>query len=187
MGKVAQVAQVSRAALAAAVVAAASLAAGCAATEWGLFKGERVPPPCQVVATWQNCVQFTPDPANQGKMSPGLAGRLYLFGPEIGEPLPGDGALSVALYDESKGEPVMREVWNIDPVTLKRLAKRDAIGTGYTVFLPWANYSPEVTRVRLKVCYKASKGTPLYTENQVALAATNGQISIQRSPPVVGR
>src|SRR5437870_13021486 len=60
-----------------------------------------------------------------------------------------------------KGARALEE-WQMDRQTLKRLQRRDAIGWGYTVFLPWATCKPEITRVHLKVRYVPSKGTPLY-------------------------
>jgi hypothetical protein len=103
---------------------------------------------------------------------------VYLFGPEIGFPVVGDGALVVDLYDET-GTPerpaVLREEWRLDPVTLKRLLRRDTIGWGYTLFLPWGSYRPEVTRVRLKVRYQPAEGAPLFAEGSpIDLSSTNG-------------
>lgn len=124
-------------------------------------------PVCQVVATWTNEVAWTPDPTHNGKPLPGFAGRLYLFGPEIDFPLTVDGTVVVDLLDDTKqdaeGQPVLVERWHIDPVTLKRLKRRDAIGWGYTLFLPWSTYRPEVNHVQLKLRFEpAAGGTPLY-------------------------
>src|SRR5262249_19841415 len=46
--------------------------------------------------------------------------------------------------------------------TLRRLLKKDRIGWGYTLFLPWSTYRPEVTQVRLRVCYQPAQGSPIY-------------------------
>ena len=54
------------------------------------------------------------------------------------------------------------EEWRIDKDTLKRLHKKDVIGEGYTIFLPWATYKPEIARIQLKVRYEPVKGAPLY-------------------------
>jgi hypothetical protein len=119
----------------------------------------------QVVATWNNQVLFAPDPVHGGRLSPGLAGRLYLFGPEIACPLEGDGSLVVDLYDESCDKPVMLEEWRFDHDTLQRLFRKDVIGWGYTVLLPWGTYKPEIKQVHLKVCYQPAMGSPLYAES----------------------
>ena len=84
--------------------------------------------PSQVVETWQPTVFFAPDPANGGRDTPTLFGRVYLFGPELKYPMIGEGKLVVDLYSGPipRGATVAPlEEWQFDPVTLKRLAKRD--------------------------------------------------------------
>jgi hypothetical protein len=124
---------------------------------------------CQIVATWNHQVAFVPDPVHGGAEAPGLAGRLYLFGPEISFPLIDDGSVVVDLYDDTKpageGQPIPLEEWRLDPATLKRLAKRDMIGWGYTLFLPWGTYKPEISQVHLKVRYVTAKGNPFFAES----------------------
>lgn len=125
-------------------------------------------PVCQVVTAWHNQVAWTPDPARGGLPTPGLAGRVYLFGQEINCPLVGDGAVVVDLYDLSSvgmgGQPVVLEQWRFDPDTLKRLLRRDPVGWGYTLFLPWGTYRPDIARVQLRLRYEPPRGTPLYAE-----------------------
>ena len=124
---------------------------------------------CQVVATWNHQAVFVPDPAHGGVEEPGLAGRLYLFGPEISFPLIEDGSVVVDLYDDTKapgdGQPIPLEEWRFDPATLKRLAKKDMIGWGYTLFLPWGTYKPEINQIHLKVRYVTAKGNPFFCES----------------------
>jgi hypothetical protein len=144
--------------------------AGCATLDLLAVKEE---PPTgevhQVVVQWANHVVFTPDPVHNGTPTPGLGGRLWLYGPEIGTPFAGDGGLVVDLFEEvpggPDGKPVQRERWNIDKDTLHRLLKKDFIGWGYTLFLPWSTYRPEVTQVRLRVCYQPAKGAPIYAQD----------------------
>jgi hypothetical protein len=127
--------------------------------------------PCQVVAWWSNQVMWTPDPTHGGALTPGLAGRVYLFGPEIDFPLIGDGALVVDLLDPTAvtpdGSPVLLEEWRLDRDTLKRLLKRDMVGWGYTVFLPWGTYKPEVNRIQLMVRFEPTNrpNLPLYAQS----------------------
>lgn len=127
---------------------------------------------CQVVATWDAEVRIVPDSANGGKPTPGLAGRLYLFGPEIKHPLVGDGSVVVDLYDDApmaQGKPpILLEEWRIDKDTLKKLLRRDMLGWGYTLFLPWGSYRPDVTQVHLQLRYEPTSGVPLYAD-QAAL------------------
>src|SRR5205823_13476032 len=122
--------------------------AGCVGTGSFLNLGGEAPNsvPCQVVATWNPGVVYTPDPAHDGAETPGLVGRIYIFGPEISCPLASDGTMVVDLYDDTTGPAAKDarplEEWQFDRDTLKRLQRRDAIGWGYTVFLPWATYKP---------------------------------------------
>ena len=119
-----------------------------------------------MIATWNHEVVVTPDPAHNGAPTPGIAGRIYLFAQEVGIPLIGDGTVTVDLYDDSPKAagkpPVLIEEWRLDKDTLHRLARKDVVGWGYTVFLPWGTYKPDTTQVHMTVCYKPAKGTPLY-------------------------
>jgi hypothetical protein len=131
-------------------------------------------PICQIETTWHNEVVFSPDPTRQGAPGPGIAGRLYLFGEKVGHPRAGDGKVTFDLYDEAQlkaGEPVAPiERWQFDPATLQKLLRKDMIGWGYTVFLPWGTYKPECLSKPyvLKVRYDQLSGTPLFTESPVS-------------------
>jgi hypothetical protein len=107
------------------------------------------------MAWWERQVHFTPDPLNNGQLTPGLAGRFYLFGPKVGHPMECEGRLTIDLYDDGPveaGAPSKKlEQWQFDANSLKKLLRRDNVGWGYTVFLPWASYRPDITKVRLMV------------------------------------
>lgn len=127
------------------------------------------PPPgpvCKVVAMWNPQVAYSPDPVNGGTPGPGLAGRIYLFDQNIGHPQAGDGALIAELYDArpatNQGKPVLLEQWRFDPETVKRLLRKDTIGQGYTLFLPWGTYQPSINKILVKVCYQPAHGPPVY-------------------------
>lgn len=125
--------------------------------------------PCQVVATWGSDVSFVPDPVHRGQPGPGLTGRVYLFGSKIDYPTSADGTLVVDLYNDAdtiraNGVPLPIEEWRLDPATLKRLLRKDFVGWGYTVFLPWGTYRPDITRVHLRVCFQPVGRAPIYTE-----------------------
>ena len=137
---------------------------------------------CQVVATWNHQVVFAPDPTHGGTPTAGLAGRLYLFGPEVSFPLVEEGSLIVDLFDDTKpaadrsteaGQPLPLEEWRLDPSTLKRLVKRDMIGYGYTLFLPWGTYKPEINQIHLKVRFVTAKGNSYY--------ADSGRVSLDKA------
>ncbi len=158
----------TRAVLAACALA---LAPGCVTT--GKFAALEAPPKgkvCQVAATWQHEIVYAADPTKAGQPNPGLAGRVYLFGTKIDFPLEGDGCVVVDLLDMTPettgGNPVHLEQWRFDKQTLKQLQRRDPIGWGYSMFLPWPAYRPTINTVHLKVRYEPDGGgTPIYAES----------------------
>jgi hypothetical protein len=154
-----------QAGLAAALVSALLFAPGCAVTDG--FTVKDGPPkcsqPCQVVTTWITKVQYAPDTVHNGAPMPGIVGRVYLFGETIDFPQVGDGGLVVELYDDTAGpaeKPL--EQWVLDPVSLRKFLKKDTIGWGYSMFLPWGTYRPDVTKARLTCRYDPAVGTPLF-------------------------
>ncbi|OAI47617.1 hypothetical protein AYO44_01705 [Planctomycetaceae bacterium SCGC AG-212-F19] len=159
-----------------------AFASGCVALDEFVHKAD-VPPVgavYQVVAAWNKEVMFAPDPVNGGRPTPGLTGRLYLFGPQIDFPLEGDGSLVVELYTvptpapqgsaAPPAESKRLERWELDKETLHRLLRKDPIGWGYTLFLPWSTYRPDLTQVKLRICYQPQHGTPLYADSPLSLS-----------------
>jgi hypothetical protein len=147
------------------------LLSGCVhldTADWGTHLGLSEPV-CQIVATWTPEVMFAPDPTKQGAPTPGIAGRVYLFGAEVKTPLVGNGTLVVDLYDDAPlaaGKPaVLLEEWRFNKETLKTLCRKDAIGWGYTIFLPWGTYRPDITQVHLQMHYDAPGAMPVYSAN----------------------
>src|SRR5262249_32724616 len=117
-------------------------------------------------------IQVTQDIVNGGRPLPGLAGRLYLMGSELGIPVKGDGgAVAVDLYDVSHAQagvpPMLLERWQLQPDYLAKLLRKDKIGWGYTLFLPWSTYRPDVSRVQLNVCFIPPNGNPVYAAPEV--------------------
>jgi hypothetical protein len=165
----------------------ATLTTGCFPTESEVWLGSTPPPvgiPARIATYWQTNVAYAADPANNGALNPGFAGRLYLFGPSLGYPMTGDGSILVEMLDESQeGSSIKRETWEIDPQTLARLQRRDRIGWGYTLFLPSREYKPEMSKIRLKTCYRPAKGAPQYTESVITLASDTSSVH-QTSRPV---
>ncbi len=123
--------------------------------------------PCRVVVTWRQEVYFTPDPTRGGEPIPGIVGRLYLFGKDMGHPLGTSGSVIVDLYEchpSSPSQPILLEEWRIDKETLARLMQRDGIGWGYTLFLPWSTYRPDRRHVQLRTRFEPEGGVPLYAD-----------------------
>jgi hypothetical protein len=146
--------------------------AGCINTEAFVLPAADKPSgtPCEVVVAWNPEVVMRPDPANRGVPRPGVAGRMYFFGEGSDCPLVGaDGCVVVDLFDKTHaatGEALVPlEEWRIDKLTLKRLLRKDAVGWGYTLFLPWGTYRREIKEVELRLRFEPVKGTPLYAES----------------------
>lgn len=153
-------------------LAAAALSTGCESLEkhsakegfnMGFLKKKE--PPVQVVSTWKPEVVFVPDPANQGRPNPGLVGRVYLFQQDMGTASTWDGKLEVDLYDLGVAQgtaPTHMERWEYDGASLAKLVRKDPIGEGYTLFLPWGTYREDVQKVQLKLKFDYGGTFPLY-------------------------
>lgn len=145
-------------------------ASGCVSPmelSW-IAKKEFLPLPhvSQIVTTWESQVLSAPDTVHHGKATPCLAGRMYLFGPDFGYPVKGDGQVTVQLLLPQPGEQpsVLLEQWNIDGKTLyEKLGRKDFIGWGYTLILPWGSYHPAIDDVELLISYTPKNGAPIYT------------------------
>jgi hypothetical protein len=143
----------------------------------------------QADSCWDNRIQVTQDVVNGGQL-PGLVGRLYLFGEEFGIPLKAEGgSVAIDLYDMTHvppgTSPKRLERWEIDADTMAKLLRRDKIGWGYSLFLPWSTYRPEITHVRLNICYTPAKGTPVYAEPALVTLRNDAPTEqVQRVSPV---
>jgi hypothetical protein len=184
-----------QAGLATALLLALLFAPGCVVTDG--FTAKDAPPkpghPCQLATTWINKVQSAPDTVHNGAPMPGIVGRVYLFGETIDYPQVGDGGMVIDMYDDTHGpaeKPL--EEWVLDPVALKKFLKKDTVGWGYTLFLPWTTYRPDVTKVRLTCRYDPiGGGSPLFAPPSpltldhgfTQVAAT----SVPQAPPAVGQ
>lgn len=140
------------------------------------------PPVAQIEGAWRNHLDHLPDPAKGGAMSPGLAGQVFLFDRAL-RFAPANGSLTVEMFDESK--PGFRNAsaprvgqWTFDRETLKGLkAVDETFGDSYTLFLPWPDYRPDISRVRLAVRYDPDGGAPLFASAAtITLDASGGQV-----------
>ena len=147
------------------------LLAGCVALDKNPDCPEAPPAagsPCQVASFWDTRIHLTSDPTRNGAQTPTLAGRVYLWGPQMDLPVTGDGSLAVVAYDGSAPigpNAVPLQAWQFDPVTLHRLLRKDMVGWGYTLPLVWPDLPPTLMRVQLRVCYQPANGTPLYSDS----------------------
>ena len=146
-----------------------TLSAGCV-SKWPFLKRE-VPTPHQVVVQWHNEIGFAPDVHKQGDPTAGFAGRMYLFTSGTPRPIPADGTLTITLYDPNTmtadGKPLAVQNWILPPEMLAKMRKRDYMGDGYTLFLPWASYHPSVKEVLLRTKYEPKNGVPLFFDGGV--------------------
>jgi hypothetical protein len=145
---------------------------GCVTSDW-LVRHD-APAPVEevttVVTAWNPGIVSPPDPVNRGEPLPGVAGRVYLFGEGRLIPVVGDGTIAVDLFSEMPGAPkTPLEEFRFNKDALKLLLKRDAVGWGYTLFLPWGGdkgtYKPDITRIRLRVRYERPNKLPLYSDS----------------------
>jgi len=96
-----------------------------------------------------------------------LTGKLYTFGQD--DKFDADGTLTVDLTDETprpQGKPgKVSERWVLDKGVLKKTRTKSALFTdersdSYCVlFLPWNDYSQDITRVRLSVRFEPEDKT----------------------------
>jgi hypothetical protein len=120
----------------------------------------------RLTAAWNNKVLYAPDPTHGGEPVPGLMGKLWIFGPEIGAPLTLDGEIFVGAWDNTPtlngGEPILLEVWHIDAETAKRIRRKDFFGgDGYNLFLPWSRYNVDLKRVNVVARFNGADGRSL--------------------------
>ena len=148
--------------------------------------------PRQVIATWQHFVAVTEDSQNQGKPLPGLTGRMYFMGAEVGHSFQALGRVTVTLHEiKPDGQmAVNSEVWKIDGHTLQNLLRKDFVGWGYTLFLPWSTMRPDINQVRLQIKFEPLNGAPIYSrptdvtvrQDPGAAPIVNSQIVPTKSP-----
>jgi hypothetical protein len=169
-------------------LAGLALATGCESLEkysakegfnMGFLKKKE--PPVQIVSTWKPEVIFVPDPANQGNPNPGLAGRIYLFQSDLGKSTTCEGKLDIDLYDlgvVNGGAPVHLERWEYDSASLAKLIRKDPIGDGYTVFLPWGSYRSDIQKIQLKLRFDHGGSFPIYADT--GPITLNGPLKVVR-------
>lgn len=123
--------------------------------------------PIAIAVAWQPRPAQLPDPANNGKMVTGLVGQMFLFGPND-QPVAANGKLVIEMFDETPGaaagaEPRRLGGWTFEKDALRRLTTMDErFGKCYALFLPWPDYTPGTTRVKLTTRFDPDRGYPLF-------------------------
>jgi hypothetical protein len=154
------------------------MTSGCTTTDQLVANTGDKPRVAQLTAIWNNQLIAGVDPVHNGAPMVGLAGRVFLFGPDQKEYLLADGKLVVELYatppEQPQAAPVRMEVWEITKDKLNTVClRKDFFGQGYTLNLPWPSYRPDITRVQLRPRYEPEKGTVVYGPEEM-LALNNG-------------
>jgi hypothetical protein len=124
----------------------------------------------RLTAGWKPAIAFAPDPLHGGEPVPGLVARVWVFGPDEGVPLDPDGELIAGVWDMSarnaEGEPKLLELWCIDRETAKKFVRRDSIGNGYSLFLPWGSYHVDLKQVSVILRYNSAGGRSIASAPQ---------------------
>jgi hypothetical protein len=123
-----------------------------------------------LLSRWDNRVKMVEDTVNRGSAVPVLAGVLYLFNDQTHSCVDARGSVVVQLHDithVAAGKPAEKMAeWRFDAERLRMLKRKDRIGEGYVLALPWYEYRPDIKEVRLQICYLPEKGTPRNSEPQ---------------------
>lgn len=124
--------------------------------------------PNEVVAIWQDGVDVQLDANHGGMPIPGFAGRIVFMqssNGQAGQSVLVTGPLKVLLYDDrpTQGPPVPLETWTILPEHLSLLVKKDMMGWGYSIWLPWNTYRKDIQNVKMTVEYTDSTGNILHS------------------------
>jgi len=123
-----------------------------------------------MLSRWDHRVKMVEDTVNRGSVVPVLAGVVYLFNDQSHSCVDARGWVAVQLQDIThiaSGKPAEKMAeWRFDAERLRLLKRKDPLGEGYTLVLPWYEYRPEIKEVRLQICYVPEKGTPRYSEPQ---------------------
>lgn len=142
----------------------------------------------RLVATWDSHITFAPDSIHGGDPVPGIVGRLWLFGPDLKDPVEPDGELIVGLWDQSPkssgGEPALLEVWHIDRESARKFKKIDMWGMGYSMYLPFQRYHVDLKQVSVQVRYNGADGRNLAAPPQ--LLALDHSATLQRAREKLG-
>lgn len=150
-------------------------------------------PATNVIVAWRKRVEYLPDPTKNGSMGPGLVGELFLVAANNQFTTP-EGPVSVELFDETPRpgsnprQPPKLSQWRFEKDVLRQLATTDErFGKCYALFLPWPEYRPDITKVRLVVKYEPEQGFPLYAEPFTLVIDNNNHGAFQPvSGPTLG-
>lgn len=140
-----------------------------------------------ILTMFENRVASLPDPTKGGAPTPGLVGQFFLFGAGKNMPsVPAEGSVTFVMHDETSGKPSDAPLgsWTYSKQVLSQFVTVDErFGRCYALFLPWPDYKPSVTRVRITARYDAENGPPLIAEPQTVTLDGSGAKSVKDAPP----
>jgi len=149
---------------------------GAASPQWMAKRWLDSPTPqvSEVLAYWRSEVYFSQDEENQKKPLPGLAGRVMFASQSSNRMVEATGELVVRLYDMTNvAAPRLLAEYGFDPHALKKLKSEDRFGDGYTLFLPWETYRPEVRQVQVELRYFPKDGSEIRAQPTTLVLETN--------------
>ncbi len=152
------------------------------------FENKDLPPPAvnEMLAYCHDGIYVVMDKVNGERPMPGLVGQVYLASGGLKSVMvEANGAIHVDLYDVTPGVQTHKLVdWTFDKETLKVLKRADKIGLGYTLFLPWETYHPDVKKVQVQMSYLEPGKQPRYGDSQIIAIKTPSE-KAPPPPPVV--
>jgi len=162
------------------------VATGCHTTQPITTEEFTAAPVHQVHVTWSNKVAVTTDVGtNAGADLPGIVGRLYLMGSDLGHTVKSNGRVVVDLYEAApKAEPKFLGRWQISKENLAHFGQKDIIGLGYTLFLPLPpDFQTDNRKFQLQVSYLPDEGSPMYAARSSLTLSNDSFAAIARIRP----
>ena len=144
------------------------IGAGCFSLD--KVAGDKPPqgPVAQVQTWWRSELAATQNKFANGETLPGIAGRVYLFSGDLakdGRPVEAHGNCKLVVemkYIASNKQPVTIR-WDFAKKThLDKVLRKDRLGWGYTIFLPWAEYDPGVPFANITLAFIQENGEAIY-------------------------
>lgn len=135
----------------------------------------RLAPPSathRVQACFEDRLVAAEDAFNRGAKIAGLSGTVYLFANESNQTIEARGTIEVEAYDVASA--TKRAAWTLDARSLEKLKRKDLVGVGYRLFLPWEG---DARDVKLVVTYRPAKGNACQAE-PARLSLRNGDSGI---------
>ena len=112
---------------------------------------------------------------------------MEVQGEEMAKPVVARGKLVAQVFDTTAQDqgvpPRMITEWKLEQKALKLIQSSDQIGVGYTLFLPFEDYTPAIKKVMLRVIYEDEKKHSCQNEKTIALrmAEDSPQLNMTKS------